>query len=82
MGYASSEETIPAPEQLSEMLELSRKLSDGVPFLRVDLFICKGRVLVGELTFYPRGGITPFSPAEAERTLGQMVSLPQRENEE
>lgn len=82
MGYAGSEETIPAPEQLSEMLELSRKLSDGVPFLRVDLFICKGRVLVGELTFYPWGGFTPFSPAEAERTLGQMVSLPQRENEE
>mgnify|MGYP004502504747 FL=1 len=82
MGYASSEEAIPAPKQLSEMLELSRKLSEGVPFLRVDLFICKGRVLVGELTFYPWGGFMPFSPAEAEGTLGEMVSLPLRENEE
>ena len=82
MGYASSEETIPAPKQLSEMLELSRKLSEGVPFLRVDLFICKGQVLVGELTFYPWGGFMPFGPAETEGTLGEMVSLPLRENEE
>lgn len=55
MGYASSGEAIPAPKQLGEMIELSRKLSYGVPFLRVDLFICGGRVLVGELTFFPWG---------------------------
>lgn len=76
MGYASSEEAIPAPKQLDEMLELSRRLSEGVPFLRVDLFICRDRVLVGELTFYPWGGFTPFDPPEAERTLGEMVVLP------
>lgn len=82
MGYASSTETIPAPKQFSEMLDIARKLSEGVPFLRVDLFVCGGRVLVGELTFYPWGGFMPFSPAEAEGTLGEMVSLPLRENEE
>lgn len=76
MGYSSSGEAIPAPKQLGEMLELSRKLSEGVPFLRVDLFICGGRVLVGELTFYPWGGFTPFSPFEAERMLGEMIILP------
>lgn len=82
MGYASSEEAIPAPKQLGKMLELSRKLSEGVPFLRVDLFICRGRVLVGELTFYPWGGFTSFAPVEAERTLGEMVVLPPREDSE
>lgn len=82
MGYASSNETIRAPKQLSDMLDIARNLSEGVPFLRVDLFMCGGRVLVGELTFYPWGGFTPFSPAEAEMALGKMVSLPLRENEE
>lgn len=76
MGYASSQESIPAPKQLDEMLELSRRLSEGIPFLRVDLFICGEHVLVGELTFYPWGGFTPFSPAEAEISLGHMVNLP------
>lgn len=76
MGYSSCGMAIAAPDQLREMLDLSRKLSDGVPFLRVDLFICKGRVLVGELTFYPWGGFTPFDPAEAEEKLGELIALP------
>lgn len=71
-------------DQLLQRLFSNRLPAVGRRFLiaLVYLFICKGRVLVGELTFYPWGGFTPFSPAEAERTLGQMVSLPQRENEE
>lgn len=40
------------PQHLDEMLETSRKLSAGIPFLRVDMYEINGKVYVGEMTFY------------------------------
>ena len=65
------------PEQLEEMLELSRKLSKGIPFLRTDFYIVKGKLLVGELTFYPASGFGAFVPESFDRTLGEYLVLPE-----
>ena len=48
--------SIEAPEALPEMLSLSRSLASDFDFVRVDLYSCDNRVLVGELTHYPNGG--------------------------
>ena len=65
------------PQQFDEMCELARKLSDGFPFLRVDLYEVNSRVYFSELTFYPSSGLLPFEPREWDKKIGDMLTLPQ-----
>lgn len=64
------------PKHLDEMIDLSRRLSQGFPFLRVDLYEINGAVKFGELTFTPCGGAMPFTPPEADMEIGKMLELP------
>ena len=64
------------PTGLREMLEISRQLSEGYPFLRVDFYEINGRVYIGELTMYPGGGFSPFYPSEWDHKLGTWMTLP------
>lgn len=66
----------PRPEGLDKMLEIARTLSAGIPFVRVDLYNINGRILFGELTFYPGSGMGRFAPSEWDTTLGQLIELP------
>lgn len=43
------------PPELSEMLEVARRLSAPFDYIRVDFFLGKGRFFVGELTSLPYG---------------------------
>lgn len=47
---------IECPPELDELLRLARQLSKGIPHLRTDFYIMKGKILFGELTFYHAGG--------------------------
>ena len=64
------------PECFDQMRELAKKLSDGIPFLRVDFFFIKGQIYVGELTFYHQSGLTKMKPEMWDMKLGQWISLP------
>ena len=46
------------------MLEIASALSDGLDFVRVDLYDVDGRIVVGELTPYPGGGRATFDPED------------------
>lgn len=60
--------TIPKPEGIEKMFELASKLSEGQPFVRVDLYNVDGKIYFGELTFYPNGGMDANRlPATDER---------------
>lgn len=74
-GYEACGGVHRKPKQLDEMLLIARELSKGIPFLRVDLFVSHGVVLVGELTFFPWGGFTQFQPFAAECELGEWIDL-------
>ena len=63
------------PEFL-EMQELAGKLSQGFPHVRVDLFISKGKIYFGEMTFHHDGGLVPFIPEEWDTKFGEMIKLP------
>lgn len=65
----------PQPEKLSEMKDIARKLSQGLPFLRVDLFISNNDIYVGELTFFHGAGFERFAPENAEDIMGEMMDL-------
>ena len=65
----------PKPEQFDSMEMISQKLSEGFPFVRVDMYCVKDKVYVGELTLYHYGGYTPFNPEEWDLKLGDMLDI-------
>ena len=67
---------VSCPVVLNEMIEICRKLSIDIPFLRVDLYVIGSSVYFGELTFYPASGFGQFRPIEWQNTLGDMIKLP------
>src|SRR5690606_28044195 len=60
-GYPIGPTEAPPP-CLSEMRHVARKLSEPLLFVRVDFYIVGGRPIVGEMTFFPTGGLKPFNP--------------------
>lgn len=63
------------PEKLDEMIEMAKKLSYGIKFLRVDFYIVNNNVLFGELTFFPGGGFSKFYPNDADLKLGNLLNI-------
>lgn len=63
------------PETYEEMLRLAAELSKGCPFLRVDFYEIKGRLYIGELTFFPGAGLEKFRPMTKDYELGEWLHL-------
>lgn len=63
------------PQELDKMLDLAKKLSKDTKFLRVDFYLIKGKILYGELTFFPGGGISEFYPENTDLELGNLIKL-------
>ena len=68
--------TCEKPERFEYMVEICRKLSKGIPFVRVDLYNVNGKVYFGELTFFPTSGFGPFTSEEWDNRLGDWLVLP------
>lgn len=69
--------TIPnKPLQFDLMKELAKKLSNGIPHVRVDFYEVDGEVFFGEMTFYHFSGFVPFVPEEWDKIFGDLISLP------
>lgn len=64
------------PKCLEELITMSEKLSEGIPYLRVDWYDVNGELLFGELTFYTWGGTCIFEPKSFNKTLGDWITLP------
>lgn len=67
-------EKIDRPKHLQLMLEISSLLAQPFDFVRVDLYYHLGKVLVGELTHYPTGGVSAFDPPIYDVLLGELWS--------
>ena len=67
------------PECFDEMIDIARKLSKGIPFVRVDLYWVDNRILFSEMTLYPGGGNGFFSPPEWEEKIGEWIMLPDKQ---
>ena len=68
--------TLPLPDNLEEMFDCAEKLSRGLPFVRVALYNVKGRILFGEMTFYPKSGLDNDLLPETDIALGELLRLP------
>lgn len=68
---------VPKPEKLDEMLKLCEVLAEGMPFVRVDFYILPDNsIRFGEITFFPMSGMDHFKPESANKMLGDMIQLP------
>lgn len=75
-GHPNSKEHIAKPKNFEEMLEIAKKLSVGIPQVRIDLYNCNGQIYFGEITFFHWSGMTAFDPIEWDFKLGKMIKLP------
>ncbi|MBC2605947.1 ATP-grasp fold amidoligase family protein [Pelagicoccus albus] len=75
-GVPTHPSEIPAPKLLSQMLAAAAVLAQPFPFCRVDLYENFGKILFGELTFYPEGGLGLFEPSGWELYFGGLLDLP------
>ena len=65
---------VPKPVCFDEMAQIASKLSQGFPYVRVDLYAINEKPIFGELTFTP--GFDAFYSLEYQKTLGEMIQLP------
>ena len=75
-GHPNSQQVIPKPSELNEMLLLSRQLSKDIPFVRTDFYTIQGKVYFGEITFYPASGMDRFEPDTIDQQFGEWLNLP------
>lgn len=79
LTYPNAREICSKPKTFDEMMSIVRKLSMGIPQLRVDLYDANGTIYFGETTFFHDGGFCKFSPPEWDKKLGEYIKLPNKE---
>ena len=66
---------IKKPECFEEMKMIAEKCSQGMKFVRIDLYEIDGKVYFGEYTFYHGGGFWLFKPDHWEKDLGDLIKI-------
>lgn len=74
--YPSSKNPPKKPLNFNKMLDFAKKLSIGIPFVRVDFYEINGLLYFGELTFFPGNGFEEFTPLEWDYKMGSWLKLP------
>ena len=63
------------PEGIDEAFATADRLSEGFPFVRVDLYIYKGNVRFGEMTFTPAAALDNKRLPETDLMFGKMLEI-------
>lgn len=75
-GHPNSNKKMKKPENYDKMVDISERLSKGIPHVRVDLYNINGRIYFGELTFFHWSGLVPFVPPKWDVIFGDSLVLP------
>lgn len=73
--YDNFNSVLNKPKKFEEMLEISRKLSKDIPFVRIDIYEVEEKLYFSEFTFTPGGGYIPFEPYSVDSILGDYIDL-------
>lgn len=73
--YPNADVPPEAPERLKDMVAMAERLSEGMPFVRVDFYEVAGQYYFGEMTFYPGSGMEEFDPERWDEELGSWIEL-------
>jgi len=72
----TSQEFIPKPKNLDEMLSIARILSKDEIHVRIDLYEVEGKVYFSEKTFFSASGFSKFAKEEYDELIGRWIKLP------
>ena len=72
----NAEQTPKKPVRFDEMREIANILSKNIPHLRVDFYLVKDKIYVGEMTFYHMSGHIPIKPHKWNEKMGDWLQLP------
>ena len=64
------------PSRFDEMKVLAGRIAKGMPFVRIDFYEISGKVLFGEITFFPSSGFEGFIPTSWDEEMGSWITLP------
>lgn len=78
IGYKSKVKEIKKPECYEEMIKIAERLSENIPFVRVDCYIIDNKLYAGEMTFFPWGGFMKFEDEKDNEYLGDLEKLPMK----
>lgn len=77
-GDPNYPDEISRPSNLDHMLSTARRLTQGLPFCRADLYSIGGKTTFGELTLYSGAGLVKWEPESFDYMLGDYLRLPGR----
>lgn len=67
--------TLEKPKNIDKMFDLAAELSDGIPFVRIDLYNSNNQIYFGEFTFYPDSGFDKNLLRETDLYFGNLITL-------
>lgn len=78
-SYIQANHFVQKPEQFDEMYKIAKELSQEFPYVRVDFYNYNSKIQIGELTFFPVGGLKPIVPntEKWENLFGSYLTLPE-----
>ena len=79
---AAKDFSLPCPSNIKKMFEIAEQLSQGIPFVRVDLYNSNGEIYFGELTFFPDSGFDNNLLPETDRYFGSLINLRRIKNKD
>lgn len=74
-GHPNATKKIEKPRGFETMKHLARKLSNGIPHVRVDFYDINGQIYFGEMTFFHFSGMVPFVPENYDELFGSWIRL-------
>jgi len=75
----NSVEELSVPENFEMMKEIARKLSAGIPHVRVDLYSTSDGVFFGEMTFFDSSGFDNMNSDAVDLQWGSWITLPNKD---
>lgn len=61
-----------------EMKRICRILSNGIPYVSVDLYSLANKVYFGETTFYSGSGYIRYEPSNTDNYIGSLLEITQK----
>lgn len=74
-GHPLSNKVIKKPKGFETMISLAKKLSKGMPHVRIDFYDIDGKVYFGEYTFFHHSGFESFDPVEWDYKIGNILTI-------
>ncbi len=67
--------SIPKPANMDEMFDIAERLSQNLPFARIDLYSVEDKTYFGEITFFSDGGYDANILPETDARWGEMIKI-------